>query len=108
MPKKKRQRYDVFLSHSSTERDFVEALAVKLKEAGLTPFLDRWHLLPGAPWQEGLERALAESRSFAACVGADGIGYWSSEELQVALDRAARDTSFPVIPVFLPGADPPG
>lgn len=53
--------YHVFLSHSSKDKPAVEALAKKLRDAGLNPFLDRWHLIPGEPWQEGLEEALEQN-----------------------------------------------
>ena len=57
-------RYDVFLSHSSIDKPFVEELARRLKQAGIEPFLDKWNLIPGQPWQEALEAALSQS---AAC-----------------------------------------
>jgi hypothetical protein len=45
-----RSDYDVFLSHKSSDKDIVEAIAAKLqKEAGLVPFLDKWCLVPGEP-----------------------------------------------------------
>jgi hypothetical protein len=44
--------FDVFLSHSGTDKVAVEALANRLAdEARLKPFLDKWHLVPGNPWQ---------------------------------------------------------
>jgi hypothetical protein len=47
--------YDVFLSHNSTDKPAVEILARRLVEAGLTPWLDKWNLVPGEPWQEAIE-----------------------------------------------------
>jgi hypothetical protein len=48
-------QYDVFLSHNSVDREAVEVIARGLREeARLEPFLDRWHLVPGEPWQEAL------------------------------------------------------
>jgi hypothetical protein len=42
-----RSTYDVFLSHNSADKPAVEELARRLEdEAGLRPFLDRWHLAP--------------------------------------------------------------
>ncbi len=38
--------YDVFLSHASDDKPEVEALARCLREDGLEPFLDKWHLIP--------------------------------------------------------------
>jgi TIR domain len=36
-----------FLSYNSVDHSFVENIAQKLRDAGLTPFLDRWYLAPG-------------------------------------------------------------
>jgi hypothetical protein len=54
-------KHDVFLSHSNADKPLVEKLAIRLQEAGLAPFFDKWHLVPGEPWQEALEKALDES-----------------------------------------------
>jgi hypothetical protein len=38
--------YDVFLSHKADDKAEVELLGARLKEqAGLRPFLDKWHLV---------------------------------------------------------------
>ena len=54
-------QYDVFLSHSGVDKPGVEELARRLKKAGIEPFLDKWNLIPGQPWQEALEEALGQS-----------------------------------------------
>jgi len=60
--------YDVFLSHAGADKPAVERLAKKLREAGVEPFLDKWHLIPGEPWQEALEEALDQSRTCAVFI----------------------------------------
>ena len=35
------------------------------------------------------------------------MGPWQQQEMNSALDRQSRETGFPVIPVLLPGAEPP-
>ncbi len=99
---------DVFLSHSSADKPAVEQLARRLLDAGIQPWLDSWNLIPGDPWQEGLEEALDTCATCAVFLGPSGVGPWHNEELRVALDRRARDRtrSYRVIPVLLPGADP--
>ena len=68
-------RYDVFLSHHSSDKPHVETLAARLEdEAKLKPFLDKWRLTPGAPWQEELEAALDQSATCAVFMGASGLG----------------------------------
>ncbi len=95
-------RYDVFLSHASADKPAVEHLAHKLREEGLEPCLDKWHLIPGEPWQEALEEALDQSRTCAVFLG-KAFGPWQNEEMQSALETRVRDAGFRVIPVLLPG-----
>jgi hypothetical protein len=99
--------YDVFLSHATHDKPQVEELARRLMAEGLKPFLDKWHLIPGEPWQEALEEALDRSRTFSVFLGPDGVGPWQNEEMRDALDIRARDKSRRVIPVLLPGASMP-
>jgi len=98
-------QYDVFLSHNSVDKPAVEAIALRLREmAHLEPFLDKWHLIPGEPWQEALEEALDVSRSCAVFLGPAGVGSWENEEMRAALDIRVKQPAFRVIPVLLPGA----
>lgn len=73
---------------------------------GLKPFLDKWHLVPGEPWEEALEEALDRSKTCAVFLGPSKLGPWENEEMRVALDERVRNKSFRVIPVLLPGAEP--
>jgi len=98
-------RYDVFLSHNSADKAAVEAIARQLMATGIQAFLDKWYLIPGTPWQEGIEEALAASTTTAVFIGPSGISPWHNEEMRDALDRAVRSRDdYRVIPVLLPGA----
>jgi tetratricopeptide (TPR) repeat protein len=101
-------RYHVFLSHSSADKPAVEKIARKLREAGIEPFLDKWHLIPGDPWQEALEKALDQSSTCAVFLGPGELGPWHNEEMRAVLDQRTRNNSFRVVPVLLPGAQQPG
>ena len=98
--------YHVFLSHNSTDKPAVEELARRLAKEGIQAWLDKWHLIPGNPWQPDIEKALAESETCAVFVGPSGFGPWQNEEMRAAIDQRVRDGSghFRVIPVLLPGA----
>jgi len=100
-------QFDVFLSHNSKDKGAVERIAQRLRDAGLHPFLDKWHLIPGNPWQEELEDALDASATVAVFIGPSGISPWHNEEMRDALNTRARDKSYRVIPVLLPGASIP-
>jgi len=113
MPTPSGSQYDVFLSHSSIDKPIVEELARRLKQAGIEPFLDKWNLIPGDPWQEALEAALINSAACAVFVGAGGFSPWQNEELRAAIEHRVSGSrgGYRVIPVLLPGAlkpDPAG
>jgi catechol 2,3-dioxygenase-like lactoylglutathione lyase family enzyme len=99
--------YDVFLSHAGPDKPAVEELARRLRRRKIKPFLDKWHLVPGEPWQEALEEALDCSQTFAVFLGPGGIGPWQNEEMREALATRVQDKSRRVIPVLLPGASKP-
>ena len=99
--------FDVFLSHNSREKPAVERLAQHLKRAGIEPWLDKWHLTPGARWQDELAAGLHESATCAVFIGSHDAGDWEREEIGLALDRAARTRGFRVFLVLLPGVAEP-
>ncbi|MEJ2405365.1 MAG: TIR domain-containing protein [Candidatus Thiodiazotropha sp.] len=99
--------FDVFLSHHSCDKLLAEHLAARLADdAGLKPFLDKWHLIPGEPWQEGVEKAIMNSRCLAVLIGSNEMGPWHHQEMRAALEKRNLDPNFRVIPVILPGASP--
>lgn len=97
--------FDVFLSHNGLDKESVEELARRLEdEARLRPWLDKWNLVPGEPWQEAIEEALDSSRTCAVFLGPSGIGPWQNEEMRSALQARVNEQGFRVIPVLLPNA----
>ena len=106
----KEARYDVFLSHNSADKPAVEALARRLVQAGVQPWLDTWNLIPGEPFQEAIEEALDRCATCAIFVGPSGTGPWQNEEMRAAIqrrveERCGGERPFRVIPVLLPGAE---
>jgi hypothetical protein len=47
--------FHVFLSHSSADKPGVEELARWLAKEGIQAWLDKWHLIPGNPWQPDID-----------------------------------------------------
>ena len=99
--------YDLFLSYNSADHTLVEQIARKIRDEYLEPFLDRWYLVPGARWRPRLEQILGSCKAVAVFVGPGEMGRWQQREVDVALDLQANCPSFPVIPVLLPGCEPP-
>ncbi len=76
----------VFLSHNSDHRPAVEEIARRLREEGIDPWLDKWNLIPGQPWQAAFEEALESCDSCVVFIGLRGIGPWQNEEMRAAVD----------------------
>src|SRR6516164_1191283 len=100
--------YDLFLSYNSADHGIVTEVEHKLADAGLKVlFLDGRNLLIGRGWRPMLEEALGSSKAVAIFVGAGEMGSWQQREVEIALDLQSRSADFPVIPVLLPGCEPP-
>jgi cellulose biosynthesis protein BcsQ len=97
-----RSRFDVFLSYDSRDVSTVLEVARSLEQRGVRVWLDRWHLVPGMPWQEALEEAIEASEAVAVLIGRE-TGPWQSSEIRSLLSSFLGHGK-PVIPVLLPGA----
>ena len=103
----------VFLSHNSGDKPAVEALALRLrKERDIEPWLDKWNLIPGQPWQEELEVAIRACDCCAVFIGRGDpqkgvLGPWQNAEMRALISRqiSERGSQFAVIPVLLPDAE---
>ena len=98
-PKKKIEArdYDVFLWYNSRDKEHVIAIAERLKERGVLPWLDIWEIRPGTRWQKELQRHLKFIRAAAVFVGAAGPGPWQELEVESMLLQLAR-RGRPIIP----------
>lgn len=97
--------FDVFLSYSHYDAMMVEILAKKLEdEFKFRVWLDKWILIPGKSWQQGIERGLDQAKSCAICIGKKTPEGWFREEIERAINRQTKEESFRVIPVLLPNA----
>jgi len=106
MKSNNRPLYDVFLSHSHDDAESVEALGVRIEDdAELCVWLDKWVLIPGEHWQQAMAKGLHEAKTCVVCIGGKTPRGWFKEEIERALNRQTKYSSFRVIPVLLPDAD---
>jgi TIR domain len=95
--------FDVFLSHSHDDAEWVEQLAKSLEDQhSIKPWLDKWMLIPGQSWQPTMARGLASAASCVVCLGASTPDGWFRKEIEKALNRQASDAEFRVVPLLLP------
>jgi hypothetical protein len=95
--------FDVFLCHNGADKPSVRRIADRLEAQGILPWLDERELPPGQPWQQLLEKQIAQIRAAAVFVGAAGVGPWQEQELYGFLREFVSRRS-PVIPVLLQDA----
>ncbi len=66
--------YDVFLSHSSKDKEIVRPLADRLKRDGIKVWFDEWAIRPGDSIPAKLEEGLERSRILVFCMSANAFG----------------------------------
>jgi hypothetical protein len=102
-------RYDVFISHSPADREWVDAwLLPRLEQAGLSVCVDYRDFVAGTPRIQSIERAITSSRRTVAVLTPDWLASeWNAFEdvLVRSLDPAAVRRR--LIPVKLKVCDLP-
>ncbi|MES0336522.1 MAG: toll/interleukin-1 receptor domain-containing protein [Candidatus Magnetobacterium sp. LHC-1] len=97
--------FDVFLSHRNEDKPIVEEIGRLLESKhSLNVWFDEWNIVPGTSFQDAMSKGLGESNTCAVFIGENTPQGWFKEEIEVALNRRTKDTSFRVIPVLLPKA----
>ena len=66
--------FDVFLSHSSRDKEVVRELAERLKRDGLRVWFDQWEIKPGDSIPSKIEEGLEHSRVLVLCMSANAFG----------------------------------
>jgi hypothetical protein len=101
--------YDVFLSYSEENGDFVASLARRLQgDVRLSFWFRPWHSVPGVPIQEQMEEALWQAQSCAVFISSGQIEGWQNEQMRAAIQTRVEDEpGYRIIPVLLPGAARP-
>ena len=93
---------DIFLCHSSADREFVRRLANDLDLFKVFAWLDDWELEPGDSLLGRIGEALEESAYVAVILSdASARSNWCRKELHQALSKELRSGRKVVIPVLL-------
>jgi len=67
-------KYDVFLSHSSKDKDVVRVVAERLRADGLLVWFDEWELRPVDSIPAKIEEGLEQSRVLVLCMSVKAFG----------------------------------
>ena len=98
--------FDVFLSHSSTDKVVVRDIAERLAADGLKVWFDEWVIKPGDSIPTKIEEGLEQSRVLVLCMSANAFGSeWSQLESQTFRFRDPLNKQRHFLPLRLDDAD---
>lgn len=92
------KNYDIFLSYSSHDRDWVTRFADSIEKSGIKLWFDMADLRPGDNWEEQVQKALRESTTLVIVLSQNNMNSaWTYFELGAAV----ADNKL-IIPVLTP------
>ncbi|MEM9155275.1 MAG: TIR domain-containing protein, partial [Cyanobacteria bacterium P01_F01_bin.33] len=101
--------YDVFLSHSSKNKDVVREIANRLRSDGVRVWLDEWEIQIGDSIPAKIEDGLENSRLLLLCMSAEAFGSdWAGLEGYTFRFRDPLNKDRRFIPLKLDDASIPG
>ena len=102
-------KYDVFLSHSSQDKDVVREIAKRLKKDKLRVWFDEWEIKAGDSIPAKIEEGLENSRILVLCMSANAFGSdWAQLESGTFRFRDPLNKNRRFIPLRLDDTDIPG
>ena len=94
--------YDVFLCHSSEDKEVVRDVAERLKRDRLQVWFDEWELKPGDSIPAKIEEGLEHSRVLVLCMSKNAFGSdWAGLESQTFRYRDPQNKNRRFIPLRL-------
>jgi TIR domain len=101
--------FDVFLSHSSKDKPVVQALAERLRAAGLKVWFDAWEIRIGDSIFAKIEHGLEHSHKLLLCMSANAFeSDWATLEQQTRRFRDPQNRERSFIPLKLDDTPPKG
>lgn len=98
--------YDVFLSHSSKDKDIVRDIAERLKADGLRVWFDEWRIEPGESIPLAIEHGLENSERLVLCMSAHAFGSdWVTLEHQAIRFKDPVNRQLRLLPLRLDDAE---
>lgn len=99
---------DVFISYAADTKPLAEQLTQALQTQGFHAWADFKDLRPGQVWQDEIERALDNAKSFLILVSPSSrASSWQEIEWRAALAKVWSDSDKRMIPVVVGGTEPP-
>lgn len=101
-------KYDVFISHSYKDKDFVIKLAKDLMANGIKVWLDEWNLGIGDSIADSISKAIEESRFVFLVMSPDYfVSAWATQEWNMAMHAEMSEKSIRTIPIYYRNSEIP-
>jgi hypothetical protein len=95
---------ELFLSHSTEDREFVDVLANKLRRHGIPVWYSRINIIAAQQWHDEIGAALQRSDWFAVVLSPQSVNsMWVKRELLKALEQRRFENR--IIPVLYQPCD---
>lgn len=97
---------DIFLSHSSVDKELVREIAISLRELGFSPWLDEDRMPAGTPLERGLRSGLSSSCAAVFFITPNfRDNKYISSEIDYALEeKTTKGEKFAIITLLMRGA----
>ncbi len=100
--------HDVFLSHHSSDKPVVRALAGRLRDAGFKVWFDEWSIAPGEDINLAIEKGLEQSRCVVLAMSQAAFeSDWVSAERSTAAFRDPTNKERRFLPLLLEDCEIP-
>lgn len=97
--------YDIFLSYSGKNRNFVIEMAGYLADEGIKVFMDT-EVKPGDRWDDVLLKAVSNSKAIGFCISEESVkSSYVQQEINYAIYKLAENPHYRIIPILLPNSD---
>ena len=104
-----RPRPRIFMSHSHSDRPFVQRLGAKLNALGIDVWVDDAEIKLGDSLIEKIREGIDSSDFFAAIISAQSVkSKWVKLELDVAMTQEIEGRRVKVLPLLIEDCDLPG
>ncbi|MEO8148532.1 MAG: COR domain-containing protein [Bacteroidia bacterium] len=100
-------QWDVFLCHSSKDKNIINAIIQELKKRNITYWLDEEQIIPGDSIIDKITDGLQKSKNLIPCISQNQMeSNWSRKEYQGILSRIINGTSKQrIAPLILDDSD---
>ena len=94
--------FDVFISHASEDKDFVDPLSKDLQKAGLKVWFDAFEIKLGDDIAEKITQGLLRSRYGVVVLSKTFLEKkkWTDAELNALVNRQAMDGKKVILPIW--------